>query len=90
MEIPGNIRWQSRRGMKELDLMLEPFVREDLPALDAKALAVYAELLKCSDLQLLHYFNGVEQAATPQLRDMVELIKSCHARRKNRGAAGGL
>lgn len=90
MEIPGSIRWQSRRGMKELDLMLEPFVTEDLPELDEKVLADYAELLKCSDLQLLHFFNGVEQAPTPQLRGIVDLIKSCHQKHRQSGASGGL
>ena len=37
IEVSGKVKWQSRRGMRELDLMLLPFVDIDLPNVDERA-----------------------------------------------------
>ena len=41
IEVSGKIKWQSRRGMRELDLMLLPFVEIDLPKLTNQDLEEY-------------------------------------------------
>ena len=46
----GRIKWRSRRGMRELDLMLLPFVEHDLPKCDEQTIAAYMDLLNASDL----------------------------------------
>ena len=38
IEVSGKVKWQSRRGMRELDLMLLPFVDIDLPNCDETTL----------------------------------------------------
>ena len=53
IEVSGKVKWQSRRGMRELDLMLLPFVEHDLQNCDEKFLADYVDLLEASDLELV-------------------------------------
>ena len=43
------LQWRSRRGMLELDVLLEPFTREALPTLDEKEQLTYIRLLECED-----------------------------------------
>lgn len=81
IEVSGKVKWQSRRGMRELDLMLLPFVETDLQNCDEAFLNDYVDLLEASDLQLVRWFNGIEQADTPSRRNVIEFIKKCHATR---------
>ena len=67
--------WHSRRGMLELDQLLEPFARQQLPLLDAVQQQVYVRLLQHQDPDLFAWFMGHDEASDPQLRSMVALIK---------------
>ncbi len=85
MNIPeGKIKWASRRGMRELDLMLLPFVEHDLKDLDEQGREDYMDLLEATDLQLVRWFNGVEEPDTPRRQRMVRLIVEKHGRRIGR------
>lgn len=81
VEVSGKVKWQSRRGMRELDLMLLPFVDIDLPKCDEQMLNDYVDLLEASDLELVRWFNGTEEANTESRREVIEFIKKCHATR---------
>ena len=81
VEVSGKVKWQSRRGMRELDLMLLPFVDIDLPKCDEQMLNDYVDLLEASDLELVRWFNGTEEANTESRRKDKEYIKKCHATR---------
>ena len=75
VEVSGKVKWQSRRGMRELDLMLLPFVDIDLPKCDEQMLNDYVDLLEASDLELVRWFNGTEEANTESRRKVIEFIK---------------
>jgi antitoxin CptB len=81
IEVSGKVKWQSRRGMRELDLMLLPFVETDLQNCDEAFLNDYIDLLEANDLQLVRWFDGSELADTPSRRKVIEFIKKCHASR---------
>ena len=81
VEVSGKVKWQSRRGMRELDLMLLPFVEIDLPKCDEKILKDYVDLLEASDSELVRWFNGTCEADTQSRRDVIAYIKKCHATR---------
>lgn len=81
VEVSGKVKWQSRRGMRELDLMLLPFVDIDLPKCDEQMLNDYVDLLEASDLELVRWFNGTEEANTESRRKVIEFTKKCHATR---------
>ncbi|MGN1281209.1 MAG: succinate dehydrogenase assembly factor 2 [Succinivibrio sp.] len=84
VEVSGKIKWQSRRGMRELDLMLLPFVEIDLPLCDEAMLKDYSDLLEASDLELVRWFNGTQEPDTQSRKRTVEFIKECHAKRMGR------
>lgn len=84
IEVSGKVKWQSRRGMRELDLMLLPFVEIDLPKCDEATLKAYTDLLEASDLELVRWFNGTETADSQSRIDIIDFIKKCHATRMGR------
>ena len=81
IEVSGKVKWQSRRGMRELDLMLLPFVDIDLPNCDETTLNAYVDLLEASDLELVRWFNGTQEPDTQSRKEIVEFSKKCHAKR---------
>lgn len=64
----NRLRWRSRRGMLELDLILQVFLEQQLPLLTEQEIAAYQRLLDCTDPVLLDYASG---RANPE--DAVEM-----------------
>ena len=56
------IRWQCRRGLLELDLLLNRFLEHDLDGLVAEQQELFKELLGEADTVLLAWIMGQEQA----------------------------
>ncbi len=81
IEVSGKIKWQSRRGMRELDLMLLPFVEIDLPKLTNQDLEEYVDLLEASDLELVRWFNGTAEPQSENRKRILSIIKECHKSR---------
>ena len=78
----GKIKWQSRRGMRELDLMLLPFVEHDLPNLGSDVLDSYMDLLEASDLELFRWLHGTAKPNSESREKIVALIIKLHEGRK--------
>ncbi len=70
----NRVVWQSRRGMLELDLVLEPFVKNQYSRLDAPMQTLYNRLLTCQDQELFNWFLKKEPASDAELAKMVEMI----------------
>lgn len=68
------MRWASRRGMLELDLVLEPFVSECYRGLDADDRGRFQRLLECEDQELFGWFLRKEQPEDPELAAIVDTI----------------
>jgi antitoxin CptB len=62
----NKIRWQCRRGLLELDLILEKFNQQHLGSLDSEQLERFKELLAFYDNDLLDLVKG--RAAAPDRR----------------------
>ncbi len=56
------IRWQCRRGLLELDLILNRFLEREFETLPAGQLALFKELLGEADTLLLAWVMGQEEA----------------------------
>jgi succinate dehydrogenase flavin-adding protein (antitoxin of CptAB toxin-antitoxin module) len=70
------LKWRSRRGLLELDLVFERFWKaagDELSNADAAALE---RLLQLPDNDLLDLVMGRAQAPDGQLRDMVHKLRS--------------
>lgn len=69
------IRQRLRRGMLELDLILERFHREAFPALDTPSREAFARLLESEDDRLWEWLTGRAVPADPELADAVRRIR---------------
>lgn len=71
----SRLRWQCRRGLKELDLLLERYLREDFAAAPVSEQQAFAVLLDLPDPVLLAYVMGRDQPATPEQQHVVESLR---------------
>jgi len=67
--------WHCRRGMKELDVLLERFARETLPRASAADCAALAQLLALPDPVLAGCLLGGEAPPEAGLAPLVERIR---------------
>ncbi|SHI23251.1 FAD assembly factor SdhE [Ferrimonas marina] len=73
-EVVKRLKWACRRGMLELDVLLEPFVEREYSGLSAKQQADFERLLRCDDPELFAWFMGHEACPDADLAAMVALI----------------
>jgi antitoxin CptB len=69
------IRWRCRRGLLELDLVLERFLASRFDSLDVEARRRFDELLDEPDNDLLDLALGRAEPA-PRYRAVVELLRA--------------
>ena len=70
----NRVLWHSRRGMLELDLVLEPYVKFAYPGLNLAEQALYRKLLECEDQDLFDWFMGKKVVPEDDLSSIVQLI----------------
>jgi antitoxin CptB len=76
---PGRLLWRCRRGMKELDVILERYARAGLPGASEAERGAFERLLGLPDPLLAGYFLGNERPADPELRSLATRIRDlCH------------
>ncbi|MDH2431946.1 hypothetical protein WH50_22385 [Pokkaliibacter plantistimulans] len=68
------LRWQSRRGMLELDVLLTPFVEEAFADLAKEDQDRYVRLLEQEDTDLFAWFMQHDTPADPDLQRIVRII----------------
>ncbi len=69
------LRWLCRRGMKELDLLLEAFLRREEAALADGAWPDLEALLACEDDRLWDWFQGHGDAESAQFDTLIAAIR---------------
>ena len=72
----GPLRWRCRRGMKELDVLLERFAQQVLPQATQAECRVFAELLALPDPLLAGYLLGGQAPAEPHLAQAAGQIRA--------------
>jgi antitoxin CptB len=70
----GRLRWLCRRGMKELDILLEAFLAEHQPELEQGAYPELESLLREEDDRLWDWIQSVQAAPRPY-RAMVAKLR---------------
>jgi antitoxin CptB len=68
----NRMRWAARRGMLELDLVLEPFVQSRFATLDEADRIRFKDLMLSEDQDLFAWFMRREQ---PQDRELALIVK---------------
>lgn len=67
--------WASRRGMLELDLILQPFVEHIYPTIAPEDQLLYQQLLDCEDQDLFVWFLRRQEPEDEGLRRIVRIIR---------------
>ncbi len=70
----NRMRWASRRGMLELDLVLEPFVVARYAHLNEQDRQRFQQLMSCEDQDLFTWFMQREQPQDQELSAIVNKI----------------
>jgi antitoxin CptB len=70
----NRMRWAARRGMLELDLVLEPFVASGYAQLNEVERRSFKQLMECEDQDLYAWFMQRGQPSDPELAGIVEQI----------------
>lgn len=69
------IRFQTRRGLLELDLVFGRFMEKEFEQLNDQELAELVEILEFQDQELLALINGHAQTEKKHLIPMLERIR---------------
>ena len=73
----GQLRWRTRRGLRELDLMLQRYLSEHYPSASAADRQAFVKLLEQSDADILDWMLG--RAEPPP--EMANVIATLSPRR---------
>ncbi|KGK42524.1 succinate dehydrogenase assembly factor 2 [Nitrincola sp. A-D6] len=68
------LAWQCRRGMLELDILLEPFAKEAFSELAEEDQDRFVKLLACEDQDLFVWFMERDVPEDPDLQRIVRII----------------
>lgn len=71
--------WRCRRGMKELDILLERYVRSQVAAASPRDRGTLKELLELPDPVLADYLFGHTPVSDPQMARLVAAIRGHRA-----------
>ena len=70
------LRWRSRRGMRELDQLLNRWLDRQWAASSEAQRGVFLQLLDCEDDRLWRWFLGHENAPDAALDALVQRIRA--------------
>lgn len=70
--------WHCRRGMLELDLVLQAFLAKGLDKLGTEQIKHFDMLLSCTDPELYAWLMGHQLPEDPELAEIVTLIRNCN------------
>jgi antitoxin CptB len=76
MSEADRIRWNCRRGLLELDLVLSAFVERHFDRLDARQVELFKELLDQPDNDLLDLVMGRAEPADPRCKPVLDLLRA--------------
>jgi len=73
----SRLYWQCRRGMLELDYLLQHYFTRHFDEMDKAQQDAFEQLLGCEDDQLFRYLFGSLKPLQQDLADVVESIRNC-------------
>ena len=71
----SKIRWQCRRGMRELDELLSGYLESSYQKISNEEKKAFNKLLELSDPELVKLLLTPYQSEDPQVNDMIIKIK---------------
>ena len=71
---PAALRWRCRRGMRELDQLMQRYLDKRWPQADDAERGVFLRLLDCEDDKLWAWCMGLERPEQAELRELVDIL----------------
>jgi antitoxin CptB len=71
----NRLSWAARRGMLELDLLLQPFVENEYEKLNQEDKMRFEVLLEKDDQTLLQWFLNLDEPGDQNIKRIVDLIR---------------
>lgn len=69
------LKWQCRRGMLELDCLLEHFLHEHYDHQTEQTQIVFRHLLREADPHIFHWLIAAPEDAPDKYRELLQLIR---------------
>lgn len=76
----SKIQWRCRRGMLELDMMLQNFCEQTYPSMSPEKQMLFEDLLECEDQDLHSWLIGAKPTTDPRFQDLILVIRHMHAK----------
>lgn len=73
---PARLRWRCRRGMRELDAVLQGFLDREFDALSAQEKSMFADILDLTDPEVYAYLAERSLPEDPALGLMFDRIRA--------------
>lgn len=77
-KLRSRLSWRCRRGMLELDLLLQDFLFYGIDKLTDTQIACFESLLTMTDPELYACLMGQADAPTDEFDEIITLIRHCH------------
>lgn len=77
----AKLKWRAKRGMLELDLILESFLNHYFDQLNQDQVSTLEELISYDDPTLFEWFMGYSQPDQENLKDLVAIIQRSRSTR---------
>lgn len=75
------LKWKCRRGMKELDLLMEGYLANGYPSASAAHQEAFEKLLDYQDPLILDLLFGKVQDDDVDIQSLIELLKDYQVKR---------
>ena len=78
MNLESRLRWRCRRGIKEMDLLLDKFLSDIYPQLDAADKKRFELFLNETDPDILAWVTGKSLPDDPAYQKFVSYLQNIH------------
>ncbi|MAJ91399.1 MAG: succinate dehydrogenase assembly factor 2 [Legionellales bacterium] len=68
--------WRSRRGIKEMDIVFQDFIKNSYDKLNSKDKSAFSRLLEEQDLDILNWILGKDKPEDTTLIAIIKKIRS--------------
>lgn len=75
LQVDSRLRWRCRRGMLELDILLNQFIETSYSQLDKQQKNVFDQLLDYPDQLLFDLFLGHMQSSDNRVAELIQTIR---------------
>ncbi|MFW5927310.1 MAG: succinate dehydrogenase assembly factor 2 [Wenzhouxiangella sp.] len=73
---PSRLRWRCRRGMRELDVLLEGWLKGRWQEADESLRDAFADLLECEDDVIWDWVTGRDRPAGERMRKLIDELRA--------------